>query len=133
MPLLPQSIADLVQADGLPRVVIADDESQHVLFLDGAKVRSMLATDWPPPLPTDPTQEQSDSAIAARLAATNQEANDALNLRTQVIALAQSAVGVRIDNLTAIQVRALMAVLLHRAGAIDRTGSIKPLPAWSEQ
>lgn len=119
-----------VERDGLPRVAAYDDGSRHVLYLDGATVRSMSDADWPPPLPAEPTAEQIAAAIAAREAARQQAAQDALALRQRVIMLAQSAVGVQIDALTAAQVRALIALLLWQAGAIDRAGMVKPLGEW---
>jgi len=45
-------------------------------------------------------------------------------------ALAQSAVGVNIQNLTAAQVRALLACLLWQAGAIMKDGIVRPLGEW---
>lgn len=130
MPLLSQTIADAVARDGLPRQATADDGSGHVLYLDGTQLRSMLASVWPPPLPTDPTPEQIASAIAARDAAEQQARADALALRQRIVTLAQSAVGQSIDTLTAAQVRALVACLLYKAGAIDKAGVVQPLGAW---
>lgn len=51
-------------------------------------------------------------------------------LRNQVLTLAGSAVGVQIDQLTAAQVRALVAILLWKAGALTSTGAVKPLNQW---
>lgn len=130
MPLLPQALAEAVQTDGLARVVSGDDGSCHVLFLDGRQVRSMLCSDWTGPLPTDPTPAQSAAAVAARAAQAQQDVTDAAALRQRVITLAQSAVGIQIDQLTAVQVRALIAVLLHKAGAIDKSGAIRALDTW---
>jgi hypothetical protein len=132
MPLLlnaPALIA-AVTDDTLPRVALADDGSQHVLFLDGSTVRSMLASDWPPPLPTDPTPSERAAGRAARLAAENARAADAAALRQKVMTVALSAVGQSIDTLTAQQVRALIAVLLYKAGALDAAGVVQPLAAW---
>jgi hypothetical protein len=130
MPLLPQAIADAVKRDGLPRQAIADDDSVHVLYLDGARLRSVLAADWPPPLPTEPTDAQIAAAVAAREAADLQAKTDAAALRTRVRTTAQSAVGVVITDLTAVQVRALLAVLLWKAGALDKDGKVRPLGEW---
>jgi len=131
--LLDSRIHQAVERDGLPRVGSYDDGSQHVLYLDGDTVRSLSASDWIAqrgPLPIDPTPEQSAAAIAARVAAQQQADSDALALRQRVRALAQSAVGIQIDQLTAVQVRALIAVLLQKAGAIDKSGAIRPLSEW---
>lgn len=133
MALLPQAVADQVALDGLPRVAIADDSSQHVLYLDGTFVRSMSVADWliqRGPLPADPTPEQIAAAIAARETATLQAAADAAALRQQILQAAQSTVGVVIDQLTAQQRNALVALLLYKAGAIDKDLKIKPLTEW---
>lgn len=130
MPLLSESIARAVAQDGLPRQATADDGSIHVLYLEAGAVRSMLAQDWPPPLPADPTPAQITAAIAARSAQAQQDKDDAAALRTRVRTLAQSAVGVQLDQLTALQVRALIAMLLHKQGAIDKNGAIRPLNDW---
>jgi hypothetical protein len=47
-----------------------------------------------------------------------------------VRSLAQSAVGVPLADLTPPQVRSLLAVLLHRAGAVNSDGTIRPLSEW---
>lgn len=131
MPLLPQSTADLVALDGLPRQATADDGSTHVLFLNTSGiVQSMLASAWPPPLPNDPTPQQSTAARALIVAAQAQTVSDAAALRARVLTLAQSAVGVQIDALTAAQIRALVALLLYKQGAIDKTGAIVALANW---
>jgi hypothetical protein len=57
--------------------------------------------------------------------------SQAAALRTQVVTVAQSAVGVVITNLTAAQVRALLAVLLWKGGALDKDGKIRPLVEWA--
>ena len=119
-----------VAHDGLPRVANYDDGVLRVLYLDGERVRSMGASDWPPPLPRDPTPEESAAAIAQREAAQQQASADAAALRQQIITLAQSAVGVRLADLTVGQRNALIAVLLWKEGALDRTGTVRPLAEW---
>lgn len=44
--------------------------------------------------------------------------------------VAQSAVGVGLTDLTAAQVKSLLAVLLWRAGGIAPDGTVKPLVQW---
>jgi hypothetical protein len=130
LPRLSKAAADLVALDGLPRLVTADDASQHVLYLNGA-VRSMLASDWPPPLPSDPTPQQIATAIAARQAAEAKRHTDAIALRQRVIGVAQTTVGQPVDApFTTAQLRALLAVLLYKAGALDDAGVIKELNQW---
>lgn len=46
-------------------------------------------------------------------------------------ATAQSAVGVQLNNLTAVQVRSLMVVLLYKAGGVNADGTVKKLSAWA--
>jgi hypothetical protein len=130
MPLLPQTLADAVARDGLPRVATADDDSVHVLFLDAGVVRSMPAIAWPPPLPSDPTPAEIAAAIAAREAQEQQARADAAALRSRVRTLAQSAVGLSIDVLTAGQIKTLVILLLHKEAAIDKAGIVRPLDEW---
>lgn len=68
--------------------------------------------------------------LADYQAARDQDAAAAAALRTRVRQIAQGAVGVQIDQLTALQTRALLAVVLHKAGAIDKNGAIRPLNEW---
>ena len=50
---------------------------------------------------------------------------------SQIRTLAQSAVGVRLQDLTATQVKALLAVLLYKNGAINPADlTIRPLKDW---
>lgn len=130
MPVLSQATADLVALDGLPRVATADDGSSHVLYLESELVRSMPSGSWPPPLPADPTKAESDAAVAARSAARVRAQQDAAALRTRVLATAQSAVGISVDQLSAPQVRALLALLLYQQGALDKGGVVQPLAGW---
>lgn len=51
-------------------------------------------------------------------------------LKAQILALAQSAVGVKLDALTAAQRNALVAMLLFKGGAISKDLTIKPLSQW---
>jgi hypothetical protein len=77
-----------------------------------------------------PSEQQIADAIAAYDAREQQRARDAAQLRSKVLTTAQSAAGVRIDDLTAAQVRALLACLLYQAGALDTAGVVQPLAAW---
>ncbi|MBA3867793.1 MAG: hypothetical protein H0X30_01415 [Anaerolineae bacterium] len=52
--------------------------------------------------------------------------------RHRIVTLAQSAVGVQVEQLSAIQVRALIALLLRKEGALTADGSIKPLTTWAK-
>jgi hypothetical protein len=77
-----------------------------------------------------PTEEQLAVAITAYDAAREAAQTEASALRTRVVNLAQSAVGVQIDLLTAAQRNALLAVLLWKAGGIRPDGSVAPLNDW---
>ncbi len=129
--LLDFSIYQAVERDGLPRVAHYDDGIDRVLYLNGSPFpASMLASDWPPPLPTAPTQPQIDAAIAARAAAAQAAATAAAALRQTIITQAQSAVGLSINALNAGQRNALMACLFWQAGAIADDLTVKPLAQW---
>lgn len=121
MPLLIDGLAlsALVQQDGQPRQASADDGSQHMLFLDGQIVRSCLLSDWP-----------AEQTVLAQHA---QERQDAAALRQRVVTLAQSAVGTRVDDLLTGQVKALVAILLWQAGALDSSGTVQPLATWVDR
>jgi hypothetical protein len=70
------------------------------------------------------------AVVTAWQAAQAQGTTDAAALRARVVSLAQSAVGVQVDQLTAVQIRALVALLLYKQGAIDKTGAVLPLAGW---
>jgi hypothetical protein len=140
MPLLINGLelSNAVTRDRLPRVADADDGSRHVLYMENGSPlpQSMLAADWLAqrgPLPTEPTQAESDAAVLAIAQAAAQAATDAAQLRQQILTLAQSAVGVRVDNLTAGQVRALVAILLRKADALNNDLTIRPLADWANR
>ena len=90
----------------------------------------MLAANWPGPLPSDPTPAESAAAIAARAQAEAQARTDADTLRARVLAVGQSAVGVSLDALTPAQVRALIALLLWKAGGVADDGTVRALREW---
>jgi hypothetical protein len=77
-----------------------------------------------------PTEAELTEAIAAYDAAEAQRKAEAQALRSQIVTLAQSAVGVRVDLLTAAQVRALVAILLWKGGALSNAGVVRPLGEW---
>ena len=133
---VPSEQVDTVRIDGLPRLV--NDERaagvQHVLYLEGSKVRSMLATDWPPPLPSDPTPQEIAAAIAARRAAEQQERANITAIRARIIAIMQPIVGQSIDTpLTAAQMQAMLRLLARQAGGIRPDGTWAPLSEWAKE
>lgn len=122
---VPDGAREAVKATGDPLTVDAieyDDANQPqptgrtervTLFLDGDIVRSA-----------------SEAEAPLILAAAIQARQEAQALRQRVITVANSAVGIQLDALNATQVRALLACLLHKAGAIDKAGAIRPLGEW---
>lgn len=51
--------------------------------------------------------------------------------RSRIVTIAQSAVGIRLQDLTAAQIKSLMACLLYAAGGIDpETMTVRPLGEW---
>lgn len=87
---------------------------------------------WKLPLP-QPSEAQIIAAAAASEAAEAQRQTEATTLRQHVLTLAQSAVGIRIDQLTAAQVRALFAILLRKEGALKADGTVRPLAEWVKE
>lgn len=138
MPRLPTATAEAVQADGLPRVATADDGTQHVLYLDGAAVRSMLATDWPPPLPTEPTpaestaatqtRQQAETQRRARAAAARERLRDG-RARLRAIVQAADALSTTNQALTVAQTRQLAGALRDVTRAILDTELVLALQA----
>ncbi len=78
----------------------------------------------------DDTAEPAVAAVVAAHDPTPPPAPDAA-LRSAIVQAVQSCVGVRLADLTQAQRLALIAALLFRAGAVDRTTlAIRPLAEW---
>lgn len=124
-----------VRADGLPRVVRSLDQDgvavPQVAYLDEAAFRTMLASEWPGALPTDPTPAQSEAAITARETERGNRHAAGLLKKQGVLALAQSAVGVKVGVLNPRQVEALLGVLLLKIGGLDDDLKVLPLEEWA--
>ena len=69
--------------------------------------------------------------VAPVIAAHDPERAPARVLRAQVLALAASAVGIRLDNLTAGQQRAILACMAWKAGAVAPDLTVRPLAEWT--
>jgi len=83
-------------------------------------------------LPGDPpTAQQIADAIAAYDAAQAAAAQQASQLRTTIRTLAAGTAGKSKGSLTASEVRALLAVLLWKAGAVASDGTVRPLDSWT--
>ncbi len=80
-----------------------------------------------------PTEAELQAASDAYDVAKATSDADAAALRTLVVTTAQSAVGVVITNLTAAQVRALVAILLWKNGALTPAGAVRPLNEWVQE
>jgi len=64
----------------------------------------------------------------AELAAETEVARQAF--RQQIVDIAQSAVGIALNDLTAVQIKALIAVMLYRMGGVSGDMEVKPLNEW---
>lgn len=120
-----------ITLDADPRHIAAALEFLHpgsgagLMRIDGV----LHLVRWPDGLAI-PTDQAIAQAIQDWQVNQDQERQDTIALRQQIRQTAQSAVGVRVDLLTAAQVRALFAILLFREGALDRTGAVRPLAQW---
>lgn len=70
----------------------------------------------------------------AIVAAYNPSGEDSADdtLRQRIRATAQSAVGIQFDQLTNVQLRALLAILLNKEQALNQDGSVRPLAKWAK-
>lgn len=106
----------------------ADPLHDYILRDDGDG-KGPYISEWQLSQPK-PTSEQIVSAIAAFDNQQSQRGQEAQRLRQQVVTTAQSVVGFAVGSLSAAQVRALLAVLLHKEGALDKDGKVRPLVEW---
>jgi hypothetical protein len=82
--------------------------------------------EWYGPGPK-PTPEQLEAAWQIVLA----ERAEAKTVRDAVMETAKGAVGKGLGALTAGERNALLAVVLFRLGAVDRSGKIRPIREWA--
>jgi len=106
------------------RVLRAQFPAVEFALNDDATIAS-----WSGPA-TQPTPAQIAAGVAAYRAAEAQQVMDADALRTQIVTIAQSAVGVLVTNLDGAQVRALLIVLLRKNDALDKALKVRPLNEW---
>lgn len=111
MPLNTTTLVLKLQAAGIPVVSV---------YGDG---RYDLAPD---------ATDQQRTLAAQIVAAYDQKAEDAKGaaLRQALITQAQSAVGVRVDQLSAAQQKAMVAILLWNAGGLNPDMTIAPLATF---
>ncbi len=83
--------------------------------------------EWRDPNTVKPTQAECDAEWIVYQA----EQAAAVTAKNNILALAQSAVGVQLSALTAAQVKALTAYMLYAIGGVDlKTLTVKPLADW---
>jgi hypothetical protein len=106
-----------------PEWVIGEgDGRQCLLYLEGNEQGVRLT------VPDNADEE----AIGTVILAHDPEAPTAREtLRNNIKAIAQSAAGIRLNDLTAAQSRALVAILLWKAGGVAPDMTIKPLGDWT--
>jgi len=71
------------------------------------------------------------AGVAAVLSAHDPEQAPERVLRAQILVLAASAVGVRLDALTAAQQQAILAIIAWKAGAVAADLTVRPLIEWA--
>lgn len=86
--------------------------------------------DWRDPNTTPPTEAEIIAAWDTHVAERASQASSATSLRNQVLTVAGSAEDVLLTDLTAAQVKALVAVLLWKAGGLTNDGHVKALSEW---
>ncbi len=79
------------------------------------------------PIPTKAALQAAWDAYVARQAS-DQTAQD--TLKAAIVTTASGAVGKSLTALTATEVRALLALLLYKAGGVSASGVVKPLIEW---
>lgn len=77
-----------------------------------------------------PTEAEIAAAAAAYETAETQRQADASTLRQGILIQANAAVGVPYSNVTNAMLKALLWILLWRAGALNKDLTIKPLGEW---
>jgi hypothetical protein len=81
--------------------------------------------------PTDSLQiENERKGERFKMLVDSIEASHVSKLFTTIKNVAQTTVGIRVDQLSSTQVRALFAIILFKESAIDTSLKIKPLSQW---
>ena len=121
-----QLLAEIKAALGTNSVVCTAYPPNEVEIIMGADAQGK---------PIEPTSQQAATITATIAAHTPNlayfpEEQDAAQARQTLLAAAQSAVGVAVADLTTVQMRALLGVLLYVAGGLDKDTKVKPLAQW---
>ena len=103
-------------------IVGAGEERQCLLYLEGNEQGVRLT------IPDEADEEAVETVILIH----DPEAPTAYEtLRNNIKSIAQSAAGVRLNDLTAAQSRALVAVLLWKSGGLAPDMTVRPLGDWT--
>ena len=120
-----KNLPNLTAIEGL------DESLRAFAFFRGLSTRPGIVIAYLDDRATPTDQAQIEAAVrsfdATQLTpAQQQRVQNLANIR----ATAQSAVGVALIDLTAAQVRSLLACLLYKNHAVSDDGKIRPLPDW---
>ena len=122
------------QRDGINRLGrYRDDDgniSIHVIQLVDDGIKTTLLSDWVGPTPADPTQADIDLAVDERETQRANRIAKAEMKQQQVIDLAQTTVGLKLKDLSLLQLKSILAILFDERGIIDETMTIQPLKEW---
>lgn len=86
--------------------------------------------EWRDSHTTKPTEAELYAEWDIYRAEIARQTADESTLHDHMMALASSAAGAAVDQLSAEQVRALVTLLLWRAGAINADGTVRPVVEW---
>lgn len=86
--------------------------------------------DWRDPHTTKPTEAELYAEWDLYQAEVARQTDDEIALHNRLTTLAASTAGLQADQLSAVQVRALLTLLLWRAGAIQADGTVRDLAEW---
>ncbi len=134
LPALGGGALRLEGASGIRRVKVTDplppgatlDPTDPAYMLLPAEDPDTIHLDWPDAAGV--TIAQVDAIITAHDPNAPTEGEQ---LRQQILTLAQSAVGVSLDALTAGQRNSLIAILLWKAGGVTPQMTVAPLGQWA--
>lgn len=122
----------IIQLSGEIRGDQLVDEIQQAVGIDVSQAYHFNPPDQVEIIGFDQYQAQIEAVVATHVPQAEyfQSEIDAAALREAIKATAQSAVGETLDNLTQAQLKALVAILLWKAGAVANDLTILPLGQW---
>lgn len=86
--------------------------------------------EWRDPHTAKPTEAELYAEWDVYLAEVARQTANEITLHNRLMALASSTAGAAVDQLSAGQVRALLTLLLWRAGALHADGTVRPITEW---